>query len=149
GLAVAGCGGGGRTGSDAGATDAGATDGTTEHGMVAADGSVAPTPSCMSAGGSTAVRAPTFVRNINVGETGWYSSPAVADLDGDGTKEIIAPFYSTFVYSAQGQSLGRGTSTMGRVYAPGVVADIDHDGTMDIVVGGDQGTVAAYTFRSG
>ena len=27
-------------------------------------------------------------------ETGWYSSPAVADLDGNGTMEIIASAYS-------------------------------------------------------
>ena len=27
-------------------------------------------------------------------ETGWYSSPAVADLDGNGSKEIIASAYS-------------------------------------------------------
>src|SRR5210317_601185 len=27
-------------------------------------------------------------------ETGWYSSPAVVDLDGDGTHEVIASAYS-------------------------------------------------------
>ena len=30
-------------------------------------------------------------------ETGWYSSPAVADLDGDGTPEVIGSAYSIFV----------------------------------------------------
>jgi hypothetical protein len=29
-------------------------------------------------------------------ETGWYSSPAIADLDGNGTMEIIASTYSIF-----------------------------------------------------
>ena len=30
-------------------------------------------------------------------ETGWYSSPAVADLDGDGAPEVIASAYSIVV----------------------------------------------------
>ena len=30
-------------------------------------------------------------------ETGWYSSPAVADLDGDGSLEVIGSAYSIFV----------------------------------------------------
>ena len=30
-------------------------------------------------------------------ETGWYSSPAVADLDDDGTPEVIASPYTLFV----------------------------------------------------
>ena len=30
-------------------------------------------------------------------ETGWYSSPAVADLDGDGQVEVIASAYSIVV----------------------------------------------------
>ncbi|GAF81261.1 unnamed protein product, partial [marine sediment metagenome] len=30
-------------------------------------------------------------------ETGWYSSPAVADLDGDGFMEVIGAAYSIFV----------------------------------------------------
>ena len=32
-------------------------------------------------------------------ETGWYSSPAVADLDGDGIPEVIASAYSIVVLS--------------------------------------------------
>ena len=30
-------------------------------------------------------------------ETGWYWSPAVADLDGDGTMEVIASAYSVVI----------------------------------------------------
>ena len=30
-------------------------------------------------------------------ETGWYSSPAVADLDNDGTMEVIASAYSVVI----------------------------------------------------
>ena len=100
-----------------------------------------------SSGG--AVAAPRFVRNIPTGETGWFSSPGLVDLDRDGRLEIVAPFYSTFVFDAKGRRLGRGTATDGRVYAPSVVADLDADGVPEVVVGGNEGTVAAYNLSGG
>ncbi len=107
---------------------------------------VALTPPAPAAGGAAK---PRFVRNIATGETGWFSSPGLADLDGDRRLEIVAPFYSTFVYDAKGRLLGKGTATEGRVYAPGVVADLDGDGAREIVVGGNDGTVAAYALAGG
>jgi hypothetical protein len=89
-------------------------------------------------------QAPQFLRNISTGETGWFASPSLADLNGDGKLEIVAPFYSTFVFDVKGYLLGKGTASKGRVYAPGVVADLDGDKIPDIVVGGNEGTVAAY-----
>ena len=96
-----------------------------------------------------AVAAPRFVRRIETGQTGWFSSPALADLAGDRRLEIVAPQYSTFVYDARGRLLGEGTATRGRVYAPSVVADLDRDGAREIVVGGNDGTVAAYALTGG
>ena len=104
---------------------------------------------CAAAGGTSSVKAPRFVRNIPTGETGWFSSPSLVDLNGDGKLEIVAPFYSTFVFDAKGHLLGKGTATKGRVYAPGVVADLDGDKIPEIVVGGNDGTVAAYDFVGG
>ena len=75
--------------------------------------------------------------------------PGLVDLDGDGRLEIVAPFYSTFVFDANGHQLGRGRASKGRVYAPSVVTDLEGDGVTDIVVGGNAGTVAAYEFRGG
>ncbi len=92
---------------------------------------------------------PRFVRTIATRETGWFSSPGLVDLNGDGRLEIVAPFYSTFVFDARGRLLGKGTATKGRVYAPGVVADLDADKLTEIVVGGNEGTVAAYELRGG
>ena len=89
------------------------------------------------------------MRNIPTGETGWFSSPGLVDLDRDGRLEIVAPFYSTFVFDAKGRRLGRGTATDGRVYAPSVVADLDADGVPEVVVGGNEGTVAAYNLSGG
>jgi hypothetical protein len=104
---------------------------------------------CVPAERAAPVRAPRFVRNIQTGETGWFASPALVDLDGDRRLEIVAPFYSTFVFDAKGRLLGKGTATKGRVYAPGAVADLDGDGRQEIVVGGNEGTVAAYELRGG
>ena len=132
--------------SSAGGRDGGAGD---DGGNVLPDGGITPTSACKADGGSGPVQMPTFVRNIATGETGWFSSPAVVDLAGDGKKEIVAPLYSTFVFDAAGNRLAKGTATMDRVYAPGVVADLDHDGVTEIVVGGDMGTVAAYEFKGG
>jgi hypothetical protein len=99
---------------------------------------------CVRTKHKATVAKPRFVRNIPTGETGWFSSPGLADLDGDGRLEIVAPDYSTFVFDASGHQLGKGTATKGRVYAPGVVADLDGDKVPEVVVGGNDGTVAAY-----
>ncbi|HEY3359464.1 MAG TPA: VCBS repeat-containing protein [Polyangia bacterium] len=135
-LAAAGCGGGapGERG---------------DAGIVYDDDHVDETPTCRAAGGTAPVAAPVFVRNIAAGETAWFSAPAIVDLDGDGAMELVAPLYRTFVFDAAGRELGRGEATAGRVYAPGVVADLDGDGVTEIVVGGGDGTVAAYEYRPG
>ena len=148
------CGGSGSSDSAGGGTSSGdpassGGNGGTDGGMVLEDGAVAATPACQSENGTAPVQMPTFVRNVKTGETGWFASPAVVDLDKNGTMEIVAALYSTFVFDAQGKPLGaKGTATMGRVYAPHVVADLDGDGTMEIVVGGNNGTVAAYEWKN-
>ena len=124
--------------------------------IVFPDGSVAPTPVCVSEGGSAPVAAPVRVRTLtgdkSWAETGWFSSPGLADLDGDGKKEIVAPFYSLFVFDSAGALLGtikEGAYTQDRIYAPAVVADLEGDGVMDIVAAGNEGTVGAYEWRNG
>jgi hypothetical protein len=116
-----------------------------DAGVVYDDDEVDPTAACLPAGGAAPVAAPVFVGNIPAGETAWFSSPAVVDLDGDGRKEIVAPLYSTFVFGPDGAELAKGTATADRVYAPAVVADLDADGVMEVGGGGNDGTVAAST----
>jgi hypothetical protein len=142
------CGGGS---SDASSSSSGGSSsgGPRDGGTTLEDGATAPTPACPSENGTAPVAEPTFVRNVKTGETGWYAAPAVVDLDGDGKMEIVAALYSTFVFDAQGKQLSKGTATKGRVYAPHVVADLDGDGVKEIVVGGNNGTVAAYEWKGG
>jgi hypothetical protein len=125
--------------------------GTVDHGdaaVVFPDGGVEPTTACTAAGGTEPVAAPVFVRNLPAGETAWYSAPAIVDLDGSG-KKLVAPLYSTFVFGPDGTQLAKGTATDDRVYAPAVIADLDADGTTEIVVGGGNGSVAAYEWAGG
>jgi uncharacterized repeat protein (TIGR01451 family) len=67
-------------------------------------------------------------------ETGWYSSPAVADLDGDGTPEVIAGAYTVFLLDGTSGSVERSIDTPGSRVWPGiVVTDLDADGDLEIV----------------
>jgi hypothetical protein len=94
-----------------------------------------------------AVQKPAFVRNIP-GETSWFASPIVRDLDGDGKKELVVATYSLFVYDAAGKLLDKVKPGSGRIYAPQVVADLEGDGTTDIVFGNGK-NVFAYAWTGG
>lgn len=67
-------------------------------------------------------------------ETGWYSSPAVADLDGDGAPEVIAGAYKIFILNGATGALKKAIDTPGSRVWPGVViADLDNNGDLEIV----------------
>ena len=44
-------------------------------------------------------------------ETGWYSSPAVADVNGDGKNEVIASAYSLWALNGDGSSKAVGMNS--------------------------------------
>ena len=84
-------------------------------------------------------------------ETGWYASPAVADLDGDGTREIIGAAYTIFVLSgADGSTLWSLDPPGGRVWPGVVTVDLENDGDMEIITAHGDGYVHAmdHTGRS-
>jgi len=93
-----------------------------------------PPPACAPGSTPGELQAPTFVQNVP-GETSWYASPLVVDLDGDGARELVAAYYSVFVYDAALQLVAQDGTGDSRVYAPHVVADLDGDGTLEIVAG--------------
>ncbi|MBN1250405.1 MAG: VCBS repeat-containing protein, partial [Anaerolineae bacterium] len=67
-------------------------------------------------------------------ETGWYASPAVADLDSDGTMEVIASAYSVVILDGASGSLEKRIDHDGSRAWPGVVvADLEGDGDLEIV----------------
>ena len=75
---------------------------------------------------------------------GWYSSPAVADLDGDGQPDVIWGS-SGDVVALRGDNgnLKWRASSSNRVWADIAVADLTGDGTPEVIVGraGDELTV--------
>ncbi len=91
------------------------------------------------------VQAPVFIANLQ-GQTSWYASPVIADLNGDGSNELIAAYYSVYIFDSERQLLADSDDgDDGRVYAPHVVVDLEGDGSQEIVVGrGHQ--VVAYSW---
>ena len=67
-------------------------------------------------------------------ETGWYSSPAVADLNNDGDIEVIAGTYSISILNgADGSLIRRIDPDGGRIWPGIVLADLDNDGDLEMV----------------
>ena len=89
-----------------------------------------PAPSCAPAtgGGATTVAAPTLVATLaDRWHEGWLASPAVVDLDGDGTIEIVAPrdeLLLVWHVSGAGGTVAWQAETGGRIWASPVVADL-------------------------
>lgn len=91
------------------------------------DGFEAP-PSCsaVAGGGSTSVATPQLIATLDDSfHESWLSSPAVADLDADGTPEIIAARSSVVLgWHLNGDIVFRATISGGRVWSSPVVADL-------------------------
>jgi len=138
-----GCGGGGGSGSETGSGGNGSS-GTPVQGN--ATGGVRNVV-CTAGQSAGEVQAPVFRMNLD-GQTSWYASPVVADLDGNGENELIAAYYSIYVYDRQGRLIERVDHGSGRVYAPHVVVDLEGDGVADVVFGAGS-LVHAYEWRSG
>ncbi len=78
-------------------------------------------------------------------ETGWYSSPAVVDLDGDGSMEVVAASYSLVILDAATGALERRIDPPGdRQWPSLVVADLETDGDLEIVTAHGDGYLNVF-----
>ena len=79
-------------------------------------------------------------------ETGWYASPAVADIDGDGQVEVLWGGYTLMaVNGATGEVEWHASSPGGsRLWPSIVIADLDGDGSLEIVTGDGSGYLSVY-----
>lgn len=88
-------------------------------------------------------------------ETGWYSSPAVADLNNDGAPEVIASAYSIWVIDGSTGSLKwrmasghdrtePDASSVGRTWSGIAVADLDSNGDLEFITAHSGGYVSVY-----
>ncbi len=99
-------------------------------------------------------------------ETGWYSSPAVADLERNGDMEVVGSTYSIFVFDGPTGNLEwrvksghdrsenpDSVSNVGRTWAGIVITDVDNDNQLEIVTAHHEGYVSIYNrdgyFESG
>ena len=78
-------------------------------------------------------------------ETGWYASPAVADLDGDSSMEVLGGAYTLFILDGEtGGDITSIDTPGGRIWPGVVVADLDGDSDNEIVIA--QGGGYLYVF---
>ncbi|MEW6504931.1 MAG: VCBS repeat-containing protein [Chloroflexota bacterium] len=81
-------------------------------------------------------------------ETGWYSSPAVINIDGDSQGEIIASAYTLWALDGETGTLQWRVDPKGSRTWPGIVlADLERDGTTEIVVAQGGGWITVYTLN--
>lgn len=88
-------------------------------------------------------------------KTGWYSSPAVADLDGNGTPEVVGANYDVFALDGAAGAVvwlvpagydrsNPGATSVGRTWPGVVIADIDGDGRLDVITAHSGGWLSVY-----
>lgn len=99
------------------------------------------------------VQAPRLLKQLRWTGTSWFGSPIIHNL-GSGQRKLIGTYYDIHVWDSELNLLstapsGAGYPHEGRIYAPAVCADLDGDGIYEVVVGSNNGKVAAYEWRNG
>src|SRR5437016_2257343 len=75
---------------------------------------------------------------------GWYSSPAVADLDGDGKQDVIWGSYEVVALNGADGSLKWRAPSSNRVWPGIAVADLTGNGTLEVIVGRNSDQLTVY-----
>jgi hypothetical protein len=89
-----------------------------------------------AAGGQTATQAPVLRTTLRDRfHEAWLASPAVADLDGDGTNEIVVPRHNRLIaWQPDGTIKWSVDLSQGRIWASPLVADFTGDARLEVVV---------------
>jgi FG-GAP-like repeat/FG-GAP repeat len=82
-------------------------------------------------------------------DTGWYASPAVADLDGDGKPEVIWGGYDLFALNGENGSVQWTAPNSSRIWPGIAVADLTGDGSLEIIVGRGSDQLTVYNSAGG
>ncbi len=82
-------------------------------------------------------------------ETGWYASPAVANLDNDPQAEIIWGAYDLSVFDGLTGSEQWRADNGSRIWPGIAVADLTGDGDLEIIVGRGSDQVTVYNHTGG
>jgi uncharacterized repeat protein (TIGR01451 family) len=77
-------------------------------------------------------------------ETGWYASPAVIDLDKDGTPDVLWGGYTLMDINGSNGTIKWTGSNTGRLWPGIVVADLDQNGSLEVVTGNGGGYIDVY-----
>lgn len=77
-------------------------------------------------------------------QTGWYSSPAVADLDADGHSEVIWGSYDVVALDGVTGALKWRAPNGSRVWPGIAVADLTGDGLLEVIVGRGSDQLTVY-----
>jgi outer membrane protein assembly factor BamB len=97
-----------------------------------------PAPACEPApgGGSEDVAAPELALELSDSwEEAWLGSPAVVDLDGDGSREVVAARGNAIdVWSADGALRWRFDAGDARIWSSPVVANLTGDARLEVAV---------------
>lgn len=79
-------------------------------------------------------------------ETGWYASPAVADIDTDGQVEVLWGGYTLMAVNGSSGAIKwtRPQGSSSRLWPGIVAADLDRNGTLEIVTASGNGVLSVY-----
>lgn len=82
-------------------------------------------------------------------DTGWYASPAVADLDGDGKPEVVWASYDLYALNGESGSVQWTAANGYRAWPGVVVTDLTGDGSLEVVVGRGNDQLTVYSSAGG